>query len=217
MIYLYVKEVPTGLKYLGQTIKNPHKYHGSGTYWRNYLKKHAIKYDSIKTEILLETEDRELLKQKGVYYSKLWNIVESENWANLCIEMGDYGNLGHKQPQESIYRRVLKLRGRKKTQEEIERIRNSNKGKKRSLKTKEANRKANLGRIFSEEHKKKLSESSLKSTKKPKYKKGKSVINTETGEVYKSTRMLAKILEIPHETMRFRLNKGKSNPYIYVN
>lgn len=60
MIYLYLKESPLGLKYLGKTEKNPFKYNGSGLYWKSHLKKYNIKSKDIKTTILFETDDVKL-------------------------------------------------------------------------------------------------------------------------------------------------------------
>lgn len=90
MLRLYVKtHKTTGLKYLGKTnAEDAHKYPGSGSYWKNHLKIHGKNYD---TEILLETEDPEEIKKWGAYYSSLWNIVESGDWANLKPENGDGG------------------------------------------------------------------------------------------------------------------------------
>lgn len=90
MIYLYVKtHNKTGLKYLGKTkSKDPHIYRGSGKLWTNHIKKHG--YD-VTTEILFQSESNEEIKQQGLYYSKLWNIVESKEWANLKEESGDGG------------------------------------------------------------------------------------------------------------------------------
>jgi hypothetical protein len=92
-IYLYKKtHKKTGLQYLGKTIrKDPHKYPGSGVYWKNHLEKHG--YD-VDTEILLETDDHFEIKKWGKHYSELWNIVESNDWANLKPEEGDGGNMG---------------------------------------------------------------------------------------------------------------------------
>jgi hypothetical protein len=89
-IYLYVKtHNKTGLKYLGQTsAKDPHKYPGSGVYWKLHLKKHGYDYT---TEILKECQSKEELKDLGTHYSNLWNVVENEEWANLKIEQGDGG------------------------------------------------------------------------------------------------------------------------------
>lgn len=89
-IYLYVKtHCKTGLKYLGMTTKHdPHKYKGSGKMWKQHLIEHGCNYT---TEILFESSSREEIKQKGTYYSKLWNIVKSKHWANQKIESGDGG------------------------------------------------------------------------------------------------------------------------------
>ena len=88
IIYLYVKtHNKTGLKYLGKTeSKDPHKYTGSGTYWKYHLNKHGNDY---KTEILRECQSNDELRTWGLYYSNLWNVVESTEWANLKEETGD--------------------------------------------------------------------------------------------------------------------------------
>lgn len=87
-IYLYVKtHNKTGLKYLGMTkSKDPHKYKGSGIYWVHHLAIHGCDYS---TEIIKECIDKADLTQWGLYYSNLWNVVESLNWANLKPESGD--------------------------------------------------------------------------------------------------------------------------------
>lgn len=89
-IYLYKKTHNiTGLKYLGKTIsKDPYSYTGSGVRWTNHLKKHG--YD-ITTEILRECQTEDELIEWGQYYSKLWNIVENKEWANLKAEAGPKG------------------------------------------------------------------------------------------------------------------------------
>lgn len=90
-IYLYVKtHTKTGLKYLGMTSsKDPHLYSGSGIYWKNHLQKHGYDYT---TEILRECKNKDEIKEWGLYYSKLWNIVESKDWANLKEEQGNGGS-----------------------------------------------------------------------------------------------------------------------------
>jgi len=89
--FLYKKtHKVTGLKYLGYTKSpDPHEYTGSGKYWSRHVKKHGYKVD---TEILLETNNKKEIKEKGLYYSKLWNVVESKEWANLKPESGDGGS-----------------------------------------------------------------------------------------------------------------------------
>jgi len=48
--YLYVKtHNGTGLKYFGKTVKDPHKYFGSGKYWVRHLEKYGR---DVTTEIL---------------------------------------------------------------------------------------------------------------------------------------------------------------------
>ena len=86
-IYLYVKTHNiTNLKYLGHTTKkDPHSYLGSGIYWRRHLKKYGSVYT---TEILQECSNNEEVKIWGLYYSHLWNVVESDEWANLVEEQG---------------------------------------------------------------------------------------------------------------------------------
>ena len=89
-IYLYKKtHKDTGLKYLGKTIaKDPYSYPGSGVYWTRHLETHG---NNVETEILRECQTNEELKYWGQYYSKLWNVVESNEWANLIEEAGPGG------------------------------------------------------------------------------------------------------------------------------
>jgi hypothetical protein len=90
MIYLYVKtHNKTGLKYLGKTKqKNPHSYKGSGTRWLKHIKKHG--YD-VTTEIIFQSKNPKEIKAQGIYYSKLWDVVDNDSWANLKEESGDGG------------------------------------------------------------------------------------------------------------------------------
>tara|TARA_B100001059_G_scaffold185256_1_gene186975 strand:+ start:269 stop:1480 length:1212 start_codon:yes stop_codon:yes gene_type:complete len=87
---LLKKHNKTGLKYLCQTTKKePDKYKGSGKRWRHHIKKHG--YDC-QTTILGKFEKKEELVKKGKYYSSLWNVVDSNDFANLRIEEGDGGD-----------------------------------------------------------------------------------------------------------------------------
>lgn len=94
MIYLYIKaHNATGMKYLGITKRDPFKYKGSGKYWQRHLKKHG--YD-VSTSILLVTEDKQEIRDTGLFFSNLFNVVDSEEWANLVPEEGEGGhNLKH--------------------------------------------------------------------------------------------------------------------------
>lgn len=86
-IYLYVKTHNiTGLKYLGKTVnKDPHKYKGSGKRWINHIKIHGY---NVTTIIIKECKTSDELIFWGRYYSDLWNVVASEEWANLKPEEG---------------------------------------------------------------------------------------------------------------------------------
>ena len=88
-MYLYVKTHSTGLKYLGKTEQDPHKYKGSGTHWIRHLNKYGEEHT---TEILFETDDKKLFKEKALYYSNLYDVVKSKEWANIVPEQGDGGD-----------------------------------------------------------------------------------------------------------------------------
>jgi hypothetical protein len=178
IIYLYVKTHNiTGLKYLGKTInKDPYKYPGSGTYWTRHLKVHG--YDCT-TEILKECTSKEEVAELGIYYSELWNIVESDDWANLIAENGDGGGVKGKPKSEQAKANmrgktrseetkgkmskpkseeaIANMRGRIVSAETKSRISAANKGKTRSEETKSRISAANKGKTPSEEAKAKMS------------------------------------------------------------
>lgn len=90
MIYLCVKtHLQTGLRYLCKTEQDPHIYQGSGSYWKRHIKKHG---NDVRTDIVFQSEIKEEIKEKGLYYSELWNVVESKDWANLIPESGSGGS-----------------------------------------------------------------------------------------------------------------------------
>ena len=88
--YLYVKTHRiTGLNYLGYTAKkDPYKYFGSGTYWLRHLQKHGYLCD---TKILHRCISKSAIRSWGLFYSRLWSVVNSKKWANLKEENGDGG------------------------------------------------------------------------------------------------------------------------------
>jgi hypothetical protein len=90
MIKLYVKtQNKTGLKYLGKTVQEDHDaYMGSGERWLNHLRKHGR---DVSTEIVFQSENKEEIRQKGLELSEKWNIVKSDDWANIKPEEGDGG------------------------------------------------------------------------------------------------------------------------------
>ena len=165
-MYLYVKtHNKTGLKYLGKTNSDdPHIYPGSGVRWTAHLKKHGYDYT---TEILLETNSEQELVEKGIYYSHLWNVVESPEWANLKIEEGDGGDTS-KCPAFQNYVKNKDCRGDKnsfygkKHNDETKKILAEKaskqwKGTSKSDEHKRKIAKANTGKIFTEERKRNIS------------------------------------------------------------
>ena len=90
-IFLYKKtHNKTGLQYLGKTKNKPQIYTGSGIKWLRHLKKWG---NDVTTEIIKVCETEKDLKYWGIFYSKKWNIVESNDWANLKMEEGDGGDM----------------------------------------------------------------------------------------------------------------------------
>jgi hypothetical protein len=118
MIYLYLKTHNiTKKKYLGKTVKNPYKYSGSGTYWREHLRRYG---NDVTTKILFETESKEELVKKALQYSNLWDVANNPEFANTIPEMGDGGDTSqspayqkylnevHKNPNSQINKIVSK-------------------------------------------------------------------------------------------------------------
>lgn len=92
---LYLKtHRQTGLKYLGKTSSDPFTYPGSGVRWTNHLRVHG---NDVDTQILAECESNEEIAVIGEYYSTLWNVVESDEFANLKPETGDGGSYPHRE------------------------------------------------------------------------------------------------------------------------
>lgn len=98
MYYLMIKEIEqTGWKYLckKKQCKDPTahlEYSGSGKLWKRALSAHP-EY-TIKTTVL-GLYSKEDLQKYGEIYSNFYNVVESEDWANLIPELGD-GGITHK-------------------------------------------------------------------------------------------------------------------------
>ena len=116
-IYLYVKtHNKTGLKYLGKTTKDPYTYLGSGVDWKIHLKEYGKPHS---TQVIRECQTNQELNKWGRYYSNLWNVSESLDWANRIPETGG----GNCRP-ESAKKISDKLKGRKKSPRTKEHIEN---------------------------------------------------------------------------------------------
>ncbi len=142
MFYLLLKiHNLTGLCYLCYhrgSRESCIKYKGSGKYWKNHYKVHG---NDISTFFLLETNKIEEVQTKGPYFSKLWNVINSEEWANLCEENGKVGGprvalSGSNHPMygkhhsdiTKLKMRLLKI-GKPLTKSHCDKISKSNKGK----------------------------------------------------------------------------------------
>lgn len=218
MIYLYVKESPLGLKYLGITIKNPIKYIGSGKHWRLHIKKHNLACKDINTKIIFQTTSLLEISNKGIYYSELWDVVNSEEWANLIPETGySNGTLGNKQSEETIEKRIKHLRGKARSQEYKDKMSRIITGFKHSEETKEKLRMIKTGTKQSEEtiNKKVASRAGYKHSEetinklKINRKDSIKVKNRETEEPYESLTQAAEKLGISRATLCWRL---RNNP-----
>lgn len=174
MYYLLIKEHnQTGLKYLcfhKGTKESCFKYCGSGKYWKRHLKKHG---KNLTTRILIETDSHEELKIFGIAYSKLYDVIKSKHWANLCLENGVGGSTGLK-TLEARRKMSIKKIGKPLSEEHKRKIglsvkgpKNGFYGKLHSLETKEKNKLWHLGKYngdknphwkggISKEYKKKL-------------------------------------------------------------
>lgn len=85
MITLYVKQHnKTGLKYFGKTTsKKVCSYLGSGSYWRKHLRKHGKDISTIEIWTFESIEEASCF---ALEFSKINDIVASEEWANLQPE-----------------------------------------------------------------------------------------------------------------------------------
>ena len=87
---LYIKQCPhCGLKYFGKTVSsNIESYRGGGVVWTRHLKKYKV------NPLHLWNSDwftDKKITRFALLFSKLNNIVESKNWANIKPEDGLMG------------------------------------------------------------------------------------------------------------------------------
>ena len=111
--FLYVKRhQKTGKMYFGKTQKaNIESYSGSGVYWLKHIKKHGKEF--IENVWVSEAfTDEEDLIEFATFFSEEFDIVNSENWANLQEENGIDGapkgvaNSGPSGAQNGMYGRT---------------------------------------------------------------------------------------------------------------
>lgn len=84
---------------MGKTTQDPFTYLGSGVDWKGHLKEHGEEHT---TEIIRECKSNKELNKWGRYYSDLWNVAESKDWANRIPETG--GGANHPPERKELYR-----------------------------------------------------------------------------------------------------------------
>lgn len=88
--YIYIKtHNKTGVKYLGITTEDPHTYPGSGIDWKQLLLEQG---EDHTTEVIHECQSKAEVREWGLYYSDLWDIVNSPEWMNRKREQGMGGS-----------------------------------------------------------------------------------------------------------------------------
>lgn len=98
LTHLYIKRHKSGLCYFGKTCRDPHTYMGSGTRWRNHLRKHG---NDVETEVVGSFTSSEEISKVAIQFSIDNNIVESQLWANCRIENGLDGGSNGPHSQET--------------------------------------------------------------------------------------------------------------------
>lgn len=83
--YLYVK-THSNLFYLGKTVKDPYKYNGSGKKWLRHINKYGKEH--IETIWTQKFDNIFELYSTALMLSDLYDVVNSESWANLIPETG---------------------------------------------------------------------------------------------------------------------------------
>ena len=145
--YLYIKQHSvTGKLYFGKTIRNPEKYLGSGVHWLNHIRKHGTKHVVNLWYYLFETKEE--CTEFAIEFSNKMNIVESDQWLNLCVENGIGGPIGYKHSDYNKNKISEKSLNRKWSEQSKLKASKSHSGKPKS-----EEHKANLRGPKSDEHK----------------------------------------------------------------
>lgn len=139
--YLYIKKHKiTGLMYFGKTIgNNPLKYLGSGTYWKNHIKKYGI--ENVETIWFEKFTNENDLVEFALFFSEFHSIVKSKLWANKIPENGLTGGIIGKRSEEFCHT-ISESHWAKNLPREL----NPNTGSKRSKETCENISKAKIGK-----------------------------------------------------------------------
>ena len=158
--YLYIKKCGhCDLKYFGMTTsEDPIKYKGSGEYWRNHLKKHKCRNQVITLFHKLFT-DKDKCVRFSTLFSKIANIVYSEEWANLIVEDGINNGISSPNITAEIRQKMSDAHmGTKHTIDRCENISRALKGKPKSEEHCRRNSEAQKNRKDSPDRGRKISE-----------------------------------------------------------
>jgi hypothetical protein len=117
-----IKHYSNGTKYLCQTKRDDWEtYKGSGN-----LVKNSQKLILLKTELLGQFETKEELKEMGIFFSTLFNVVEDKTFLNLTNEEGQGGYTSYSKDRNSKISK--KLKNKAKTPEHREKLSEKAKG-----------------------------------------------------------------------------------------
>lgn len=174
---LYIKRhALTGMMYFGKTTRDDIiSYKGSGKRWTNHINKHGRQFVQTVWISNIFTDQLELTKF-ALAFSELFDIVSSNQWANLKEENGLDGSPKGIVISEETRRKMSisqkgtsrTFRGRTQlTQIHKDNISTSLLGRKRSIAECEAISKGKKGKSFSEAHRQKLSEAAKLRRRKP--------------------------------------------------
>ena len=84
---LYIKQHnKTGKLYFGKTVApDPEIYPGSGVYWSRHLNEHGKDVSTVWHKLFTEESD---IFEFATFFSEFFDIVHSNDWANLVPETG---------------------------------------------------------------------------------------------------------------------------------
>lgn len=107
--YLYIKQHSvTGKLYFGKTYaENPETYLGSGDYWTKHINAHGKEH--VVTLWYCLFLDKESIVEFALSCSKMWNIVESDDWANLKEENGLDGGCSFQSDEAKLKNRLAHI------------------------------------------------------------------------------------------------------------
>lgn len=112
----------TGLIYICKTQQDPFRYEGSGTMWKQHLKKYGKEHD---TEVLFSSKNIDAVRQFCLDYAKTnpeyW---KKEEYANMVLESGGYDMSGEANPNFR-HGRAVGWKSDKKIQKENDSTRNA--------------------------------------------------------------------------------------------